>query len=102
MIAVNANLAKLFRVIAWLINCYGHYLLFSPIINILNWIPLIGSLLGGVFSFAGIIFSVIWVTLVHLIVVCIAWIFYRPMIGFMLIAAISCIIYLIFCMHNGD
>ena len=102
MESANANMAKIFRVIAWILNCYGHYLLFSPIISLLNWIPLIGSLLGSIFSFATIIFAVIWGTLIHLTVMCVAWILYRPMIGIIMLSVIICMIYLIFFMHKRD
>ena len=77
-------------------------MLFSPIINFLNWIPFVGFILGNIFSFAAIIVSVIWGSLLHLIVMCVAWICYRPKIGFIMLAVIICMIYLIFFMNKRE
>ena len=74
----------------------GHFLLFSPIIKLLSWIPLVGWLLVAIIKFAAIIFAVIWGSLIHLIVMCVAWIVYRPLIGVIMLVAIGFTLYLIF------
>ena len=74
----------------------GHYLLFSPIIKLLAWIPLVGWLLAGVIKFAAVIFALIWGSLMHLIVMCVAWIVYRPLIGAIMLVAIGITLYIIF------
>lgn len=74
----------------------GHFLLFSPIIKLLSWIPLVGWLLAAIIKFAAIIFAVIWGSLIHLIVMCVAWIFYRPLIGVIMLVAIGFTLYIIF------
>ena len=74
----------------------GHFLLFSPIIKLLSWIPLVGWLLVAIIKFAAIIFAVIWGSLIHLIVMCVAWIVYRPLIGVIMLVAIGFTLYIIF------
>ena len=74
----------------------GHFLLFSPIIKLLSWIPLVGWLLAAIIKFAAIIFAVIWGSLIHLIVMCVAWIVYRPLIGVIMLVAIGFTLYIIF------
>ena len=67
----------------------GHYLLFSPIIALLSWIPLVGFLLAGVLKFAAILFALLWATIVHFLVLSVAWIVYRPLIGCLLLAVVA-------------
>ena len=74
----------------------GHFLLFSPIIKLLSWIPLVGWLLVAIIKFAAIIFAVIWGSLIHLIVMCVAWIVYRPLIGVIMLVTIGFTLYIIF------
>ena len=80
-----------FRYFAWILNVFGHYLLFSPIIALLNWIPLVGSLLAGAFAAAAFLFSLVWGSFLHVSVLGIAWIFYRPLYGILLFStAVIC------------
>ena len=86
----------------WFLNIIGHYLLFAPIISLLNWIPLVGKLISAIVGFAAFIFSLIWGSMLHLMVMTVAWIFYRPKIGFIMLAVIICMIYLIFFMNKRE
>ena len=67
-------MASFSRIFAWILNLVGHFLLFSPIIKLLAWIPLVGWLLAAIIKFAAVIFAIIWGSLLHLIVMCVAWI----------------------------
>lgn len=87
MDAGNESTTKCFRILAWFMNVFGHYLLFSPIIALLAWIPLVGSLLAGIASVAAAIFSVVWGSLLHFLVLGVAWIVYRPLYGLLLLSA---------------
>jgi len=77
-------------------NVTGHFFLFTPIIALLKWIPLVGSLLGAIFSFAAGIFALIWGSMIHLIVLMVAWIVWRPCYGLCLLTMILLIVGIMF------
>ena len=79
-----------------LLTIVGFYLLFQPVIQVLNWIPFVGWLLGGVVAFAAIIFSLIVGTVISCLVIALAWVFYRPLIGVLLLVLMGIGIYFIF------
>ena len=74
----------------------GLYFLFSPIISLLNWIPLVGWLLSSIVAIAAIIFAVVVGLTVSLLTIAIAWVFFRPVIGITLLIITSISVYLIF------
>jgi len=74
----------------------GLYLLFSPIIELLKWIPLVGWLLGGLVSIAAFVFAFIVGGTVSCLVIAVAWVFFRPLIGIPLLLATGTGIYFIF------
>jgi hypothetical protein len=65
---------------------FGIWLLFSPIIALLNWIPLVGALLGGLVSVAAFIFALLVGIIVSVFVIAVAWVFFRPLVGIPLLA----------------
>jgi hypothetical protein len=71
--------------VAWFLDILGHWLLFAPVITLLKWIPLVGYFLGSIASFAALLFAVVWVTFLHFLLTAVAWIFYRPMYGFVML-----------------
>lgn len=75
---------------------FGFYLLFSPIMALLAWIPLIGGLLKAVVGFAVAIATFVVAVTSCLLVISIAWIFYRPMIGVPLLMAVGAGIFCMF------
>ena len=89
-------MASFSRIFAWILSLVGHFLLFSPIIKLLAWIPLVGWLLAAIIKFAAVIFAIIWGSLLHLIVMCVAWIVYRPLIGAIMLVGIGVTLYIIF------
>ena len=81
---------------------WGFYLLFSPVIAVLKWIPLVGWLLGGVVSFAAAIFGVIVGGVISLLIIALAWVVYRPLIGLTLLAGVGVGVYFIFFFKKGE
>ena len=80
------------RWLAWFLNVFGHYLLWSPVIALFKWIPLVGWLFAYIFSLVACIFACVWGTMIHLIVMTVAWIVYRPLFGLLLLCGvIACI-----------
>lgn len=63
----------------------GIYLFFSPIVNILNYIPLVGGLISGIVGFAILLAALLICIPLWLITVAIAWLFYHPKVGLILI-----------------
>lgn len=80
----------------------GWYLLFAPIIALLKWIPLVGSLLGAVAALAAFIFSLVVGTTVACLVLGLAWLFFRPFIGVTLLLLTAGGIACIFLIPGGD
>ena len=82
---MNKSSTSVFRWVSWLLSILGHTLLFSPIIYLLKWIPLVGSLLTSVASMAAFFFSLFWATALHFFVMSISWIYFRPWFGILLL-----------------
>ena len=80
------SITTIFRVVSWVLSFIGHILLFSPIIAVLKWIPLIGWLLASVVKFAAVLFALVWATFLHFLVLGAAWVFYRPVLGITMLA----------------
>jgi hypothetical protein len=77
----NEGQTTIIRWVSWLMSVFGHYLLFSPIIKLLSWIPLVGFLLAGILIVAAIIFALVWATFLHFLILAISWLVYRPLFG---------------------
>lgn len=84
----NKGTTTCIRWCAWFLNIFGHYLLFTPIIKLIAWIPLLGALLSNIIAFACLIFSIVWASMLHCIVLAVAWIVYRPMYGALMLLAV--------------
>lgn len=61
------------------------FLMFSPMIALLSWIPLLGYLLGAIATFAAFIFAFVVGGCVALLTIGIAWLVFRPVLGVLLI-----------------
>jgi hypothetical protein len=66
--------------------------MFEPITELLSWIPLIGWLLSDIVGFADLIIALIVGTITFFLVVALAWIRYRPMVGYTVLALVFAII----------
>lgn len=99
--ASNAATSKLFRCIGWLFLVIGNYLLFVPLIALLKWIPLVGWLLGGILQVAVAIWAFLFGSLVFLITLAVAWIFFRPLFAIALIAVVVVIVILMFTLDGS-
>ena len=94
--------ACIVRPLGIILTCIGFYLLFSPIIALLNWIPLVGWLLGGIVAIAAAIFALVVGTVLSVLVIAISWVVYRPLIGLLLLTAVGLGIFLIFFFPGGE
>ena len=67
-----------------------------PIIALLKWIPLVGWLLGGVVSAAAFLFALVVGSVLAILVIAIAWVFYRPLFGVLMLTLVGIGVYFIF------
>lgn len=72
---------SLMRWACWFFNILGHYMLFAPILALIKWIPLMGWFLHHIASWAAMLFSMTWGSMLHLLVMGVAWSYYRPVYG---------------------
>jgi len=92
----NALTTKIFRWLSWFMSVFGHYLLFTPLIRIFSMIPFVGWLLAKVIAVAAVIFALLWASMLHFLVMGVAWVFYRPLFGILLLGAFGVIFFLMF------
>jgi len=92
----NSTRTSVIRWASWFFMVLGHFLLFSPIIALLHWIPLVGWLLGGIVMFAALLFALVWGTAVFLTIMCLAWLVFRPLFGLLCLAGVCGLMYMTF------
>ena len=74
------------RIVCFILLFFGHLLLFSPIITVLKWIPLVGYLLGAMVQLAAVLFCLVYVPFLQFTITAVAMVFYRPLLGAFLFA----------------
>lgn len=85
------------RPLSIFLTCLGFFFLFSPVIDVLKWIPLVGWLLvGGIVTLAAAIFAAVIGSVLSILIIAIAWVFYKPIIGIMMFIAVNIITIFIF------
>jgi len=87
---------RMTRICGILLAVAGLWMIFTPIIAVLNWIPLIGTLLGGVAALASFLFALLVGTTVSLLVIATAWLFFRPCMALSLLTLVGVGTYMIF------
>lgn len=92
----NATISRLARFGAWILFCWGVFLLFSPIINLFKFIPLIGYFLENIVSFAAVMFAFVIGSVLHIMTLVVAWFFHRPCFAMFLLVSVSLLISLLF------
>jgi small-conductance mechanosensitive channel len=97
-----ASTTSIIRIVTWLMSVIGHFLLFSPILAVLKWIPLVGGLLAAIAGFAAFVFSLVWATFLHFLVMGAAWIFYRPVLGFCMLCMAAICFYMMTLTPGGE
>jgi len=99
----NSTRTTVIRWVSWFMMVLGHFLLFSPIIALLSWIPLVGWLLGGILTFAAAVFALVWGTAVFFTILTLAWLVFRPLFGLLCLTLVGGLMYLTFYLpkHAG-
>ena len=88
--------SRIIRPLGILLTIFGLFMLFMPFIVLLKWIPLVGWLLGGIVAVAAFVFALVVGTVISCLVIAIAWVFYRPLIGVLMLTLAGIGIYFIF------
>ena len=98
----NSCMSKCFRYLTLFMNILGHFMLFSPIITLLSWIPFVGYFLSSVLALAAFMFSLVWGTMLWFIILAVAWIVYRPVFGILLLCGAGILLGLLFFMPSEN
>lgn len=86
----------MFRIVGCLTCILGFYLLFTPIIGLVAWIPLVGMLLATAVNFAALLFASVVGLSLSITTIALAWVFFRPIVGAALLALVTLSIYYTF------
>ena len=84
------------RFLGIVLSVAGLWMIFTPIIVALKWIPLVGALLGGIAAFASFLFALLVGMTISLLVIATAWLFFRPCLALSLLTLSGIGIYLAF------
>ena len=87
---------RLTRILGVFLSVIGLWMIFTPIIVILKWIPLIGALLGGVAALASFLFALLVGVTLSLLNIATAWLFFRPCLALSLLTIVGIGVYMIF------
>ena len=74
------------RILAFVCMVFGIYLFFSPIVNLLGYIPLIGGIISGIVGFAIFLASFLIAIPLYILAISIAWLVFHPKVGLILLA----------------
>lgn len=97
-----ATAAKVIRPSGIFLTMLGIFFLFSPIMALLEFIPLVGSLMSFAVAIAAGIFAFIVGLVISCLVIAIAWVFYRPLVGVSLLLLVGIGLYFIFIFPEGE
>ena len=78
----------------------GIWLLFSPLIAACAWIPLVGYMLAHGVSFVVMIFALILSATLTMLTIAVAWVYYRPLFGILLLTGVAIGVGILFLTPN--
>lgn len=83
---------------------FGIYLFFSPIVNLIGFIPLVGGIISGILGFAILLAAFLISIPLYILMTAIAWLFFHPKIGLILLAigGVILAVVLILGRNKGD
>lgn len=84
---------KWMRLGGFILMIIAFSMFFSPILALLGWVPVIGSLLKSIVGFAVFILAFIMSIAFSMTTIALAWLFYRPLIGISLLLSMGVIVY---------
>ncbi len=76
---------RVMRILAFLAMGFGIYLLFSPIVNLIGFIPLVGGIISGILGFAIMLASFLIAIPLYILAISISWLAFHPKVGIILL-----------------
>ena len=77
---------RVVRILSFACMVFGIYLFFSPIVNLLGFIPLLGGIISGIVGFAIFLAAFLISIPLYILATAIAWLVFHPKVGFILLA----------------
>lgn len=74
------------RILAFACMVFGIYLFFSPIVNLIGFIPLVGGIISSIVGFAIFLAAFLIAIPLYILAISIAWLFFHPKVGLALLA----------------
>lgn len=92
MITTNKVITNILRIVAYFVMVLGIYAFFSPIVEILGYIPLVGGFLKGVAGTLIFLAALIICIPLFLVTFSLAWLVYHPKTGILVLLLAAAII----------
>ena len=84
------------RILSITLSVIGFFLIFTPIIVLLKWIPLIGVFLGGAAMIAAFLIALIVGLTLSISNIALAWLLFRPFLAISLLSIVGLGVYFLF------
>jgi len=90
--ASNSTMTWILRIVGILLVCFSLNMLFAPLQVFASVVPFLGKLVGVGTGLVSMLLGAAW----SLLIIALAWLFYRPLIGILIVAAAVGLIALLF------
>ena len=94
----NSIMTWVLRIVGVCLTCFSLMMMFAPLQVLASVIPFLGNLVGvgtGIFS---VLLGLAW----SLLIIAVAWLFYRPLVGILILAAAVGLITLLYTRCSGN
>ena len=98
--AKSRSMANIMRVVSFVVMVGGIYLFFSPIIDLLGYIPLVGGFLKGTVGVVVFLGALIVSIPLYILTFSLAWLRYHPIIGLALLLVVAIIVAVIVTLNQ--
>lgn len=88
------------RILSFLCIVLGIYLFFSPIVELIGYIPLVGGIISGILGFAILLAAFLIAIPLYLIFTAISWLRFHLKVGLILLG-IAAVIIIVILVLNG-
>ena len=95
--ASNSMMTWILRIVGILLVCFSLNMLFAPLQVFASVVPFLGKLVGVGMGLFSLLFGVAW----SLMIIALAWLFYRPLMGIIILAAAVGLIALLYSKRSS-
>jgi hypothetical protein len=89
--ATNSIVTWIIRLLGFVAMWFGFYLLMSPLVSLVEEVPVLGSLLAAGASLVALAFTAIAAPAT----IAVAWLYYRPLVAILILAGGAALVYLV-------